>query len=160
MNRFSVSVESEDVVPGPRSEVWAILTDPARVAPLVPRLDRIVADGDRWSWVLRGINVLGLTVEPTFTERMHLTPETRIRFEHDPPAGKRENAGAAGEYRLRDADDGGTHVWIRIQLHVDLPLPRVAGGAVRAVMRREVDRMGDGFATGLRRELTRTETPA
>lgn len=152
MNRFSVSVESEDLVDGPRSEVWAILTDPDRLAPLVPRLDRIVANGDRWCWVLRGFSVLGLTVEPSFTERMVLTPETSIRFEHAPPAGKRENAGASGEYRLSDRD-GGTHVWIRIQLHVDLPLPQVAGGAVRAVMRREVDRMGDGFAEGLRHEL-------
>lgn len=159
MNRFSVTVDSEDVVDGPRSEVWDILTDPARLAPLVPRLDRIVADGDRWCWVLRGLSVLGLTIEPSFTERMMLTPETIIRFEHAPPAGKRENAGASGEYRLRDAD-GGTHVAIRIQLHVDLPLPQVTGGAVRAVMRREVDRMGDGFAEGLRRELAASRTAA
>lgn len=152
MNRFSVTVESEDVVAGSRSEVWAILTDPDRLAPLVPRLDRVEADGDRWRWVLRGFRVLGLTIEPSFTERMSFTPRTTIRFEHAPAAGARENAGASGEYRLSDAE-GGTHVAIRIQMHVDLPLPQVAGGAVRAVMRREVDRMGDGFAAALRREL-------
>ncbi|MBW3620838.1 MAG: SRPBCC family protein [Actinobacteria bacterium] len=152
MNRFSVTIESEDVVAGSRSQVWAILTDPDRLAQLVPRLDRVETDGDRWSWVLRGFRVLGLTIEPSFTERMTFDPETTIRFEHAPPQGARENAGASGEYRLRDAE-GGTHVAIRIQLHVDLPLPLVAGGAVRAVMRREVDRMGDGFAAGLRREL-------
>lgn len=160
MNRFSVTDESEDVVQAPRSDVWNVLTDPDRLAPIVPRLDRIEAEGDHWRWVLLGFNVLGLTVEPSFTERMAFTPESNIRFEHAPPPGKRENAGASGEYRLRDSDDGGTHVWIRIQLHVDLPLPRMAGGAVRAVMRREVDRMGDGFAEGLRRELARTAASA
>lgn len=152
MNRFSVSVETEDVLEAPRSEIWAVLTDPDRLAPLVPRLDRIVANGDRWCWVLKGFSALGVTVEPAFTEALTFTPQERIRFEHAPPAGKRENAGANGEYRL-DEVDGGTNLWISIQLHVDLPLPQMAGGAVRAVMRREVDRMGDGFAPALRREV-------
>lgn len=160
MNRFSVTVESEDVVAASRTEVWDVLTDPDRLAPIVPRLDRIEADGDDWRWVLLGFHVLGLVVEPSFTERMTFRPETSIRFEHAPRPDKRENAGASGEYRLSDTEDGGTHVWIRIQLHVDLPLPQVAGGAVRAVMRREVDRMGDGFAEGLRRELARTTSTA
>ena len=160
MNRFSVTVESEDVVAYPRSAVWDVLTDPDRLAPIVPRLDRIVADGDNWRWVLLGFNVLGLAVEPSFTERMTFVPGTNIRFEHAPPPGKRETAGASGEYRLSDVEGGGTRVWIRIQLHVDLPLPKVAGGAVRAVMRHEVDRMGDGFAEGLERELARAGAPA
>lgn len=155
MNRFSVTTQEQDVVDAPRGEVWDILTTPERLAPLVPRLDRIVANGDHWCWVLQGFSVLGLTVEPSFTERMFLTPETHIRFEHDPPAGKRENAGASGEYRLADVGDGRTSVAIRLQIHVDLPLPQLAGGAVRAVMRREVDRMGDGFSAAIQAELAR-----
>lgn len=153
MNRFSVSIETEDVVEAPRHEIWSVLTDPDRLAPLVPRLHHIDREeGGRWRWVLQGFSALGVTVQPAFTETMELTPEERIRFTHTPQPGRRENAGAEGEYRLRDVD-GGTHVWIRIGIHVDLPLPNMLGGPVRAVMRREVDRMGDGFGAALRREV-------
>lgn len=152
MNRFTHTVETRDVVDAPRSEIWDVLTDPDRLAPLVPRLDRVVADGNRWCWVMQGFSAVGVTIEPAFTEAMDFTPKERIRFEHAPQAGRRENAGANGEYRLKDVV-GGTDVWIRIQVHVDLPLPKMVGGAVRAVMRREVDRMGDGFAANLRREV-------
>jgi carbon monoxide dehydrogenase subunit G len=160
VTRFSVTTQEQDVVDAPRSEVWDILTTPERLAPLVPRLDRIVADGDRWCWVLKGFSVLGLTVEPSFTERMTVTPETHIRFEHAPPPGKRENAGASGEYRLADVEGGRTSVAIRLQIHVDLPFPRMAGGAVRAVMRHEVDRMGEGFSANIQRELARVTAEA
>jgi carbon monoxide dehydrogenase subunit G len=151
MNRFTHTVESDEVLDAPRSEIWAVLTDPDRLARLVPRLDRVVADGDRWCWVLLGFSALGVTIEPAFTEQMEFTPQERIRFRHA-PGSRRENAGADGEYRLSEVE-GGTRVWIRIQVHVDLPLPRAVGGAVRAVMRREVGRMGDGFGEGLRREV-------
>jgi carbon monoxide dehydrogenase subunit G len=154
VNRFSHTVEAEEVLDAPRDEIWAVLSDPDRLPPLVPRLNRIVADGDRWCWVLQGFSALGASIEPRFTEQMQFTPREHIRFRHA-PGPRRENAGADGDYHLADVE-GGTRVHIRIHVHVDLPLPRAVGGAVRAVMRREVDRMGDGFGDALRREVGAT----
>lgn len=157
MTRFTVTVESEDIVEAPRDEIWAILADPRRVAALTPRLARIEAEGNSWRWVMSGFSALGVTIEPAFTEAMTFNPKSNIRFEHAPTSTSgRENAGANGEYRLSD-DDAGTHLWIRLSVHVDLPLPQLAGGPVRTIMQREVDKMGDGFAANLRREVGAAE---
>lgn len=156
MTRFAATIQSEDVVAAPRDEIWAVLTDPQRLARLVPRIDHIEVDGDRWRWYLTGLSVLGIRIQPSFTERMKLEPEERIRYWHD-PGERRETAGTEGEYRLRDAEEG-THLWIRNTIHVDLPLPLMAKGAVRAIMLREMQRTGENFATALQRELTTTRT--
>lgn len=159
MTRFTVTVETEDVVEASRDRIWDILTDPDTVAKLTPRLSRIETEGDRWVWVMSGFNVLGVSFEPSFTEAMSFTPKEHIRFEHAPTGQARENAGANGEYRLTDHADG-TCLWIKLTVHVDLPLPKITGSAVRAVMQREVDKMGDGFAANMRAELDATAPAA
>lgn len=159
MTRFTVTVETEDVVEATRDRIWGILTDPDKVAELTPRLSRIDVKGDRWVWVMTGFNVLGVSFEPSFTEAMSFIPKEHIRFEHAPTGHARENAGANGEYRLSDHEDG-TRLWIKLIVHVDLPLPKMAGGAVRAIMQREVDKMGDGFAANMRAELDATAPAA
>lgn len=151
MTRFSAEMRAADVVHAPQERIWEILTDPDQLAPLVPRIESIEAVGDRWCWRLVGYHVLGVSFQPSFTERIETEPKRRITFTHD-PGSRRENAGAEGEYELEAVEEG-THLSIRIEVTVNLPLPRFLRGAVERIMLREMGRTGDEFAANLRREV-------
>jgi carbon monoxide dehydrogenase subunit G len=152
MTRFTASTESVAVVSARRSQVWRLLTDPGKVAEMTPLLERIHADGDLWRWQMTRIPVLGVSVAPSFTERMTFDPERRIDFTHAPPGGEPERGAVEGYYRLEDVEQG-TRLAIRLQLCVDLPLPRATKRAVSAVMGRVMEQMGARFAVNLLREL-------
>ncbi|MBD8868921.1 SRPBCC family protein [Nocardioides donggukensis] len=148
MSRFSAATTSEAVVAADRSVLWAALTDPDLLPRLTPFLESVTADGDHWCWQLTRFPVLGTSVVPAFTERMSLTPEERIEFTHDPPAGKREPAGAEGRYLLEDTPEG-TRLAIRLEVHVELPLSRFAAPAVNSVMKGVMATMGRRFSANL-----------
>ena len=152
MHRFSSTTDSEAVVAADRAAIWAALTDPNVLPKLTPLLERIEARDDVWRWELQRFPVLGVVVDPTFTERMDFVELRRIGFTHEPPQGTVERAGAEGWYALSDAD-GGTHLSISLTLHVELPLSRFAGPAVQAVMKSAMALTGDRFATNLEHHL-------
>ncbi|MEO9138162.1 MAG: hypothetical protein ABI345_03765 [Jatrophihabitans sp.] len=152
MNRFSATTESEAVVAAPRSEIWAVLTDPVLLPKLTPLLDRIETDGDLWTWHMMQIKGLGVGISPAFTEKMVFDDRLRIDYSHCPPAGEYERTGADGWYILKDVD-GGTHLSISLTLNVELPLPRAAGSAVRSVMSKTMARTGDKFSANLLEHL-------
>lgn len=152
MNTFAANNTSAAVVRAPRPDIWAILTDPDKLAELTPLVRTIQADGDLWFWSLAGIKGLGMDVAPSFTETMSFTPQERIDYSHTPPPDANEWAGADGWYRLEDHPTG-TTVSISITLHVDLPLPRLSARAVEGVMHQAMVRTGDAFARNLDREL-------
>jgi uncharacterized protein YndB with AHSA1/START domain len=152
VHRFSATTESEALVAAPREDIWAAITDPAVLPKLTPLLRRIEADGDLWRWDLSRINVLGIVVDPSFTERMSFVPNERIEYTHEPPAGAHEWAGAEGAYRLTERD-GGTHLAISITLSVELPLARLAAPAVETVIRTSMAVTGSRFATNLDHHL-------
>ena len=77
----------------------------------------------------------------------------RSRFEHRPPAGSTERAGADGRYELDDRGDGRTRLFVDISLCVDLPLPRLSRRAVEKVMATTMQRTGDRFGLNLYRRL-------
>lgn len=153
MRRFEARNISHAEVPAARSEIWAVLTDPDRLAEMTPLLEAISTDGDRWCWQLSGISAMGVQVSPSFTERMSFTPEECITFRHEPTAGAAERAGANGVYELRAMDDGRTKLSIDIALHVELPLPAVSKRAVQRVMSSSMKRTGDIFARRLYEHL-------
>lgn len=153
MRRFDARNISHAEVPAPRSEIWAVLTDPDLLARMTPLLDAISSDGDRWCWQMAGISALGVEIAPSFTERMTFTPEECIVFRHDPPPGADERAGANGVYELRELEDGRTKLSIDIALHVQLPLPAVSKRAVQRVMSTTMKRTGDIFADRLYQHL-------
>jgi carbon monoxide dehydrogenase subunit G len=153
MASFSAQTHAEAVVSAPRDDIWAALVDPDLMARFTPFLQRITADGEHWRWELSGLNVLGLKVAPAFTERMVFEEPDRIEFHHDPPAGTTEQAGVEGWYALRALDDGTTELVTDLTITVELPLPRASGRAVRAAMKRVIDRMGDTFSQRLLEHL-------
>lgn len=155
MTTFSVSTSSQERVASTRAEVWAALTDTELIARITPYLRRIDADGDRWTWHLVRIPLLGSMVSPSFTEVMTFTEPSRIDFAHDPTR-KDEQAGVEGRYLLVEVD-GGTHLSIELTISVDLPFPRLARPAVHTAMRAVVATMGTRFAHNFVRHLERSQ---
>ncbi len=153
MNRFSATTESAVVVAAERSRIWAVITDPVLLQQLTPLVSRIEADGDLWRWHLVGLSVLGVGVSPVFTERMRWDEGRRIDYDHEPPTGVTEHAGAEGSYELADVPDGGTRLVIRLTLHVDLPLSRLARPAVTTIMAVTMQRTGERLSANLLRHL-------
>ncbi|WP_181783634.1 hypothetical protein [Pseudonocardia pini] len=158
MNRFTTTTESEAVVAAERKAIWAVLTDPVCLPQLTPLLTSIETDGDLWRWSMIKLKVLGVGIQPTFTERMRFTDSSRIDYTHEPPAGSHEYTGAEGWYVLKDVP-GGTHLAIRLTLHVELPLSRLAAPAVTGLMNVTLQRTGDRFVTNLLRHLDAEEVP-
>ena len=147
MTCFSATNHSEAVVAADRKEVWAALTDPGLLPDLTPLLRSIEADGDTWRWHLAKLTVLGIGIAPVFTEQMSFDQPNRIDYEHR-PLGKSERAGADGWYKLSD-HDGGTRLEIKLTMHVELPLSRLAAPAVKKVMSAMMQRTGERFASNL-----------
>jgi len=152
MTSFSSRNQSEAVVPAPRTAIWAILSDPDKLAAITPLVKSIKADGPLWCWQLAGISALGVKVAPSFVERMDFTEPSRIEFAPAPPQGTTERAGATGTYVLEDAGEG-THLSIDITIEVDLPLPKVSKRAVEKVMASTMERTGERFARNLYEQL-------
>ncbi|HEU5038345.1 MAG TPA: SRPBCC family protein [Nocardioides sp.] len=148
MTRFSADTRAEAVVAAPRADIWAALTDPSLVAELTPFVRRITEHGEHWRWEMSGLAVLGVGIAPAFTERMTYDEPTRIEFRHDPPAGATERSAVEGWYSLEEVD-GGTRLVTALEITLDLPLPRAAGGAVRGTMRKVIDEMGGRFSRNL-----------
>ena len=153
MATFSSRNQSTAVVPAKREAIWAVLSDPTALAGLTPLVKKITADGDLWCWQLGGISALGVSVSPSFTERMTFTEPERIDFEPDPPFGPDQRAGAEGTYELSDAPDGATKLAIDITIRAELPLPRVARRPVEKVMASTMAKTGDRFARNLYKKL-------
>jgi carbon monoxide dehydrogenase subunit G len=150
---FSSSTTAEAVVPVERDRVWEVLTQPDLVARFTPFISSITTDGgDHWVWHLSGLSVLGKGFSATFTERMTMEEGKRIEFTHDPPRGVKERAGVHGWYALSDHADG-VLLETSMEICVDLPLPRLSGGAVRATMRGVIAQMGDRFSKNLLNHL-------
>ena len=152
MSRFSATTESVAVVAAERSVLWSVLIDPDLLPKLTPLLRRIETDGDLWRWHMVGLSVLGIGISPVFTERMTFDSEMRIDYTHEQPEGANERTGAEGSYVLADVEDG-THLAISLTLNVELPLPGLAGPAVRTVMQETMQRTGERFSANLLQHL-------
>ncbi|MBU1802120.1 SRPBCC family protein [Nocardioides sp.] len=151
MTAFSATTTAEAVVPVERARVWDVLVDPDLVARFTPFVSSISAEDEHWIWTLSGLKVLGKGFSATFTERMTLEEGKRIEFTHDPPPGAKERAGVHGWYALSDHDgpEGGVLLETSLEICVDLPLPKLSGGAVRSTMKGVMTQMGDRFSKNL-----------
>src|SRR3954447_24952140 len=151
MTCFSATNHSHAVVPVERKKAWAALTDPDLLPELTPLLRSAKATGDTSEWPPASLSALGMGISPVFTEPMTFDEPNRIDYEHRPP-GSSERAGADGWYILEDHPDG-THLEIKLTMHVDLPLARLAGPAVNRVMSSMMARTGERFASNLLQHL-------
>jgi len=151
MTRFTASNQSSATLKSSRKDVWAALTDPELLPKLTPYLNRIDVDGDRWTWNVAKVPILGKSLGTTFTEVMTFEEPHRIAFTHD-PAKTEENSGVEGEYLLEEAGSG-CKVSIDLGVTVDLPFPKATRRAVEGTMRAVMAGMGKRFAHNLLRHL-------
>jgi carbon monoxide dehydrogenase subunit G len=149
MVAFSSRNVSTAVLPVARERIWALVSDPDELTELTPLLRRIDRRGDFWEWRLLGIEALGVSIAPSFTERMRFSAPHLIEFEHAPPLDRGELAGVDGSYRLDEIGESTTRLHIDITLCVELPLPRVARRVVERTIAATMQRTGDGFARNL-----------
>ena len=96
--------------------------------------------------------MLGIVVDPTFTERMSFDEGRRIDYHHEPPAGVTEWAGAEGWYTLADADEGHPPVDLADPLRRPAPRP-VRHSGRESVMRSAMAVTGSRFAGNLEHHL-------
>jgi carbon monoxide dehydrogenase subunit G len=95
MTRFTASNSSEATLKSSRKEVWDALTDPKLLPRLTPYLQRIDVDGDRWTWNVTKVPVLGRSIGNTYTEVIVFEEPDRIEFTHD-SARSDQNSGVEG----------------------------------------------------------------
>ncbi|MXG91426.1 SRPBCC family protein [Nocardioides flavescens] len=171
MASFTAGKHAEAVVRASQQEIWDVLRDPDLMARFTPFLQSITetrsgeggGETVHWVWQMTGLDVPGIDLKPRFTEKMVFAEPDRIDFTHDPPTdagAKAEKASVEGWYELSPADDvepGATNLVIDLQITVDLPVPKVAGGVVRTAMARVVDQMGDRFSANLLKHLGTTQ---
>jgi carbon monoxide dehydrogenase subunit G len=151
MTRFTASNQSEAALKSSRKDVWSALTDPKLLPRLTPYLNRIDVDGDRWTWHVAKVPILGKSLGTTFTEVMRFEEPHRIGFTHD-ESRTDENSAVEGEYLLEE-EGSGCRVSIDLGVTVDLPFPRATRRAVEATMRGVMAAMGRRFARNLLRHL-------
>jgi carbon monoxide dehydrogenase subunit G len=157
---FEANTHAEAVVLAPQQDIWDVLVDPDLIARFTPFVKRITADGEHWRWEMGGLEVLGKSVAPAFTERMVLKEPDRIEFHHDPPEGVKEKSWVEGWYDLSpvpESEGSGTALVTDLTISLDLPLPGVARPAVKATMRKVIDTMGDRFSANLLEHLGTTQ---
>jgi len=159
MARFESRNISGADVPAPREAIWEAVTSPACLTELTPLIERIDSLGDLWTWQLKSVSALGVHAEPSFTEQMTFDEGRTMTFQHRPPAGKAERAGAVGTYTLADVPDGVTHLEVDLTLHVELPLPSLSRRAVERVMATMMARTGEQFAANLYAHLGIAKAP-
>ncbi len=151
MTRFTASNKSTATLKSSRKEVWAALTDPELLPKLTPYLQRIDVDGDRWTWHVTKVPVLGKSIGTTFTEVMTFEEPQRINYSHD-ESRTEETSSVEGEYLLEE-DGSGCRVAIDISVSVDLPFPRATRRAVEGTMKGVMAAMGRRFARNLLKHL-------
>jgi carbon monoxide dehydrogenase subunit G len=151
MTRFSASNQSAATLRSSQKDVWAALTDPELLPKLTPYLNRIDVDGDRWTWQVTKVPILGKNIGSTFTEVMTFDEPSRIGFAHD-KAKSDETTGVNGEYQLEEKPDG-TRVSIDIGVEVDLPFPKAMRRPVERTIKTVMGGMGKVFARNLLKHL-------
>jgi carbon monoxide dehydrogenase subunit G len=151
MTRFTASNSSAATLKSSRKDVWAALTDAQLLPKLTPYLQSIDVDGDRWTWNVTKVPLLGRSIGTTFTEVMTFEEPHRIGFTHD-SSRTDENSGVEGEYLLEEAGSG-CRVSIDLGVTVDLPFPKATRRAVEGAMRGVMAAMGRRFAHNLLKHL-------
>ena len=151
MTRFSAHNRSSATLKSSRKEVWDVLTDAKLLPKLTPYLHRIDVDGDRWTWNVAKVPVLGKSIGTTFTEVMTFEEPERIEYTHD-TSRKDENAGVEGVYLLEE-DGSGCRVSIDLGVSMDLPFPKATRRAVEGTISGVMAAMGRRFAHNLLKHL-------
>lgn len=148
MTRVSASVERSVGVDAAPRQVWAVVADVRQLGDLMPDVERYERVDGGWRWVMVEQRRLGQRFQPRFTVRYELDEPERVRFERVSGAG--DSADAGGEITVRGGRAAATDLTFRLDLTVDVPVPSLLTGTVRAMLTDEIRRLADGFLANVR----------
>ncbi len=151
MTSFTATNRSTATLTSSREDIWDALTDPELLPKLTPYLHRIDVDGDRWTWQMAKIPMMGKSIGTCFTEIMSFDEPSRISYTHD-DSRTDEPTWVEGDYHLKDAGRG-TDVSIELSVTSELPFPKFMRPAVEGGMSAVMAGMGRRFASNLLRHL-------
>ena len=93
MTRFTASNQSAATLKSSRKDVWVALTDAELLPELTPYLNRIDVEGDRWTWHVAKVPILGKSIGSTFTEVMTFDEPQPDRLRARPGADRGDDGG-------------------------------------------------------------------
>ena len=96
---------------------------PELLPELTPYLHRIDVEGDRWTWNVAKVPMLGKSIGTTFTEVMTFEEPQPDRL-HARPGAHRRDERRRGRVPSSRRPAPGTHVSIDLGVTVDLPFPQ------------------------------------
>jgi carbon monoxide dehydrogenase subunit G len=148
VTRVAADVERSAEVGAAPEDVWAVVSDVERLGELMPEVETYEPVERGWRWVMAPQQRLGQTFQPHFTVRYTLEEPEEVRFERVTTAG--ETSEAEGHIRVSADGADGARVDFRLELTVDVPVPRLLVGSVRAMLTDEIRRLADGFLANVR----------
>lgn len=151
MTQVATSIERTRVIQAERQVVWDVISDPEQFGRLVPDVKTHEPVDDGWRWVLEPTRKMGVTIQPHFTVRYEMDPPALLTFER--VRKDTETTGAGGACELHD-DGSSTHVTFRLDIEIQVSVPSLLSGTVRAILDEEITRLADGFLRNLDTAVT------
>jgi carbon monoxide dehydrogenase subunit G len=151
VTQIATSIERSRHIQAEQHDVWEVISDPEQFGRLVPDVETHEPVDDGWRWVLEPTRRMGVTIQPHFTVRYELDPPTLLTFERVRREG--ETTGAGGACELYD-DGASTQVTFRLDIEIQVGVPSLLSGTVRAILDEEISRLADGFLKNLDNAVT------
>ncbi|MGH7005168.1 MAG: CoxG family protein [Alphaproteobacteria bacterium] len=146
-----MKIEESFTVPAAIDKVWAVITDPQRVAPCIPGCQGVEITGPNTykSRIRVGIGPINATfaVDVEVTEQR--APNFLSAMTRGEEGGRMSSISALSELRLEPASDGGTSVAYSSEVSVVGRLGKFGLG----IMKKKAKALGDEFATALRKTI-------
>lgn len=141
MTTFLVDVSSQARLPAPVETAWAAIADVPDMAALMG-VRRCTPIQGGWRWDLGERGALGRSVQVLFDVATTQRAPHEVVFE---PIGDAARWASGRSVITLTAAGAQTDVTVRLPLSLDLPIPRLLGGPIGSVIRREMQQMLDGF---------------
>jgi len=140
-------VERSRRIAAPTEQVYARIADVEGIVAMLESLRSWEAmdDDGAYRFTLRSYSALGYRFQPEAELRMTWTEPQGVTFE---PVGESARRAAANGAIELEHIDGRTTARIRVDLRLELPIPKLLTGAAAAVLRHE---LSSGFDRMLRR---------
>jgi hypothetical protein len=143
-----VKIEDTFTVNAPVERVWALIRDPAIVAPCVPGLERVEVAGP--TSYRAAVKVAVGPIKTTFSVTVDVTEETPPHFlksvTKGDEGGRASTLTAHNELRLSPGADGGTEVHYASDVSIFGRLGKFGLG----IMKKKAKETGDQFAAAFR----------
>lgn len=146
-----LDVTREFDVAAPVAEVFEVLADVPRSASHFPQVKRLTDLGDAvFRWEMEKVGAGQLSIQTVYASR-YTSDRKKGSVTWEPVEGE-GNAAIAGSWSIRKKK-AGSHLVLRIQGHLRLPLPGLMKALAVPLVTSENERMIDGYVANLTRSF-------